>query len=50
MTVDWVLKNLLLLFSSLLKVIKGRGELTECSKLTCCAKRMLDMVPRGSGE
>ena len=45
MTVDWVLKNLLLLFSSLLKVIKGRGELTECSKLTCCAKRMLDMVP-----
>ena len=51
MTVDWVLKNFcLLFFSSLLEVITGRGELTECSKLTCFAKRMLDMVPGGSGE
>ena len=40
----------LLFFSSLLEVITGRGELTECSKLTCFAKRMLDMVPGGSGE
>ena len=50
MTVDWVLKNLPLFFSPLLEVITGRGELTECSKLTCFAKRMLDMVPGGSGE
>ena len=34
----------LLFFSSLLEVITGREELTECSKLTCSAKRMLDMV------
>ena len=34
----------------LLEVIKGRGELTECSKLTCFAKRMLDMVPGTGGE
>ena len=40
----------LLFFSSLLEVITERGELTECSKLTCFAKRMLDMVPGGSGE
>ena len=40
----------MLFFSSLLEVITGRGELTECSKLTCFAKRMLDMVPGGSGE
>ena len=40
----------LLFFSSLLEVITGRGELTECSKLTCFEKRMLDMVPGGSGE
>ena len=40
----------LLFFSSLLEVITGRGELTECSKLTCFAKRMLDMVPGGSGQ
>ena len=40
----------LLFFSSLLEVITGRGELTECSKLTCFAKRMLDMVPGGSGD
>ena len=40
----------LLFFSSLLEVITGRGELTECSKLTCFAKRMLDMIPGGSGE
>ena len=51
MPVDWVLKNFaLLFFSSLLEVITGRGELTECSKLRCSAKRMLDMVPGGSGE
>ena len=37
-------KSFALFFSSLL-VITGRGELTECSKLTCFAKRMLDMVP-----
>ena len=40
----------LLFFSSFLEVITGRGELTECSKLTCFAKRMLDMVHGGSGE
>ena len=46
MTVDWVLKTFaLLFFSSLLEVITGRGELTECSKLISFAKRMLDMVP-----
>ena len=51
MTVDWVLKNFYLLtFSSLLEVIKWRGELTGCSKPTCFAKRKLDMVPGGSGE
>ena len=51
MTGDWVLKTIaFLFFSSLLEVITGRGELTECSKLTCFAKRMLDMVPGGSGE
>ena len=51
MTVDWVLKTfaLLLMFSSPLEVITGRRELTECSKLTCFAKRRLDMVPGGSG-
>ena len=40
MTVDMVLKafTLLLMFSSPLEVIKVRGELTECSKLTCFAK------------
>ena len=46
----WKTFALLLTFSSLLEVIKGRGELTECSKLTCFAKRMLHMVPGGSGE
>ena len=35
---------------SLLEVMTGRGELTECSKLTCFAKRMLDMVPGDSGK
>ena len=50
MTVDWVLKTFALFFSSLLEVITGRGELSECSKLTCFAKRMLDMVPGGCGE
>ena len=37
-------------FFSLLEVMTGRGELTECSKLTCFAKRMLDMVPGDSGK
>ena len=41
----WKTFALLLTFSSLLKAIKGRGELTECSKLTCFAKRKLHMVP-----
>ena len=51
MTVDWVLENFVLLFfSSLLEVITGRVELTECSKLTCFAKRVLNMVPGDSGE
>ena len=52
MTVDWVLKTFafVLMFSSLLEVITGRGELTECSKLTCFAQRMLHMVPGGSGS
>ena len=51
-TVDWVLKNfgLVVVFFSLLEVMTGRGELTECSKLTCFAKRMLDMVPGDSGK
>ena len=35
--------------SSLLEVITGREELIEYSKLTCFAKRMLNMV-RGGGE
>ena len=35
----------MLMFSSFLEVITGRGELTECSKLACFAKRMLGMVP-----
>ena len=52
LTVDWVLKNfgLASFFFSLLEVMTGRGELTECSKLTCFAKRMLDMVPGDSGK
>ena len=51
MNVNWVLKFFaLLMFSFLLKVITGRGELTDCSKLTCFAKRMLDMFPWGRGE
>ena len=33
-----------------LEVTTGRGELAECSKLTCFAKRMLDMVPGDSVE
>ena len=37
-------------FFSLLEVMTGRGELTKCSKLTCFAKRMLDMVPGDSGK
>ena len=41
---------LLFFFFSLLEVMTGRGELTECSKLTCFAKRMLDMVPGDSGK
>ena len=41
---------LLLFFFSLLEVMTGRWELTECSKLTCFAKRMLDMVPGDSGK
>ena len=48
LTVDWVLKNfglVVVVVFSLLEVMTGRGELTECSKLTCFAKRMLDMVP-----
>ena len=54
--VDWLWlsigcwKTFALFFSSLLEVITGWGELTECSKLTCFAKRMLDMVPGGNGE
>ena len=40
----------LLTFSSLLEVIKGRGKLIECSERTCFAKGMLHMVPGGSGE
>ena len=40
----------LLFFYSLLEVITGRGERTQYSKLTCFAKRMLDMVPGDSGE
>ena len=43
-------KTLALLFFSLLEVMTGREELTECSKLTCFAKRMLDMVPGDSGK
>ena len=39
---------LVVFFFSLLEVMTGRGELTECSKLTCFAKRMLDMVPGDS--
>ena len=39
----------LLILSSFLEVITGRGELTECSKLTRFAKRMLNMVPWGGG-
>ena len=52
MTVDWVLKMfaLLLMLYSRLEVITGPGKLTECSTLTCFAKRMLNMVPGGSGE
>ena len=52
MTFTWALKNfsLLFMFSFLLKVITGRGELTKCSKLMCLTKRMLNMVPGGSGE
>ena len=52
LTVDSVLKNfgLVFFFFSLLEVMTGRGELTECSKLTCFAKRMLDMVPGDSGK
>ena len=51
LTVDWVLKNFgLVVFVSLLGVMTGRGELTECSKLACFAKRMLDMVPGDSGK
>ena len=51
LTVDWVLKNFgLVVFFSLLEVMTGRGELTECSKLTCFAKRMLDMVLGDSGK
>ena len=38
------------MFFSLLEEITGRGELTECSKLTCFTKRMLDMVLGGSGK
>ena len=37
-------------FFSLHEVMTGQGELTECSKLTCFAKRMLDMVPGDSGK
>ena len=51
MTVDRVLKNVclvVLFFSS--RSSDRAGELTECSKLGCFAKRMLDMVPGGSGE
>ena len=48
MTVDWVLKTFsLLLFSSLLAGFTWRGELTECSKPACFAKRMLGMVILG---
>ena len=52
MSVDWMLKNFCLVVdvSSLLEVITGRGELTECSKLMCFAKRGLNMVPGGSGQ
>ena len=46
----WKTLALLLLFFSLLEVMTARGELTECSKLTCFAKRMLDMVPGDSGK
>ena len=51
MTVDWVLKNfcLAVVFFSARSNHRAR-ELTECSKLTCVVKRMLDMVPRGGGE
>ena len=34
----------------LLQVVTGRGELTERSKLTCFAKRLLDNRSGGSGE
>ena len=46
MTVDWVLKNVCLvvvLFSS--RSNPRQGKLTECSKLTCFAKRLLNRVP-----
>ena len=49
MTVDWVLKNFCLAVVFFF-VITGRGELTECSKRTSFAKRILDMVPGGSDE
>ena len=39
----------LLMSSSVLEIITGR-DLIECSKLKCFAKRMLDMVPGGSGQ
>ena len=48
--VEKLLRCYQLTFSSLLEVIKRRGEFTECSKLTFFAKRMLHMVPGGSGE
>ena len=52
LTVDWVLKNfgLVVFVFSLLEVMTERGELTECSKLTCFVKRMLDMAPGDSGK
>ena len=45
-------ENFCLVFdvSFLLEIITLRGELTDCSKLTCFAKGILDMVPGGSGE
>ena len=51
MTVYRVLKSfclVVLFFSS--RSNHRAGELTECSKLVCFAKRMLDMVHGGSGE